>query len=502
MRSTELEPETRPGLPLVIASIVLVVTLTIYSRTLLPGVGFWDTGEFQTVPHVLGIAHPTGYPLYILLGKLFSFVPVGSMAYRMNLFSAVCAALAATGLGIVALKLRIRPALACTTALCFALAANTWNTANRADPHTLHAAIVIGLWWLALRYVESGHRAWFWALALGSGLGLCNHMSLTMELPAIALYTFLSRPDGYRRPGTLAVSGLMGAIGLSLYAYLPLRALMNPPMNYANPVTWERFRFVALGEQFRGDMGFMSWHGVATALARWPEVMGWYADWFTVWGRNALGVLAAGGLILIWRRNWRLGVSLVLGIAIPFYAASTYANADLPRYFLAPNLLLLLGAATGLQAMFPVRLSGALSLLTLVLPASLALTHWSQVDRHLDHSAEIYERNVFDAVKPRAVILSWWSFTTPLWYGQHVEGRRPDVTLVDEIDIYSQDLGNVVKAVDTFFPARPVYIIHMHDNVERIAQSYTLRKLPPVTPYNQDVYEVTGRTPPSGGPVP
>ena len=90
----------------VLAIAVFVVSLFIYLQTLAPAVStiFDDSLEFQLVSYQLGIAHPTGYPLYTLMGKLFTSLPVGTIAYRVNLLSALCGALTATGVSLIVAK--------------------------------------------------------------------------------------------------------------------------------------------------------------------------------------------------------------------------------------------------------------------------------------------------------------------------------------------------------------------------------------------------------------
>src|SRR5258708_548669 len=108
------------------ATIAFVVVTLVYLATMMPGPAFMDTGEFQTVTYVLGVAHPTGYPLYTILGKIFgTLVPIGSWAYRMNLLSVLCAASAAVMLTIFALRAGASSPVALAATMSFAFALNT-----------------------------------------------------------------------------------------------------------------------------------------------------------------------------------------------------------------------------------------------------------------------------------------------------------------------------------------------------------------------------------------
>ena len=114
------------------SAITFVGVMTVYLATMMPGSAFVDTGEFQTVTYVLGVAHPTGYPFYTMFGKLFgTLIPIGSWAYRMNLLSALSASGAAAILVVFARRLGVTSAIAIAAGLSFAFALNTWRAGGR-----------------------------------------------------------------------------------------------------------------------------------------------------------------------------------------------------------------------------------------------------------------------------------------------------------------------------------------------------------------------------------
>ena len=97
-----------------------------YSAPLGPGT--WDTAELQTVPYILGIAHPTGFPFYTLAGWLFTHVfAVGSIAWRMNVLSGLCVGVAAAATSLIALLLGAGAVEACLGSLLFAWCSAVWN---------------------------------------------------------------------------------------------------------------------------------------------------------------------------------------------------------------------------------------------------------------------------------------------------------------------------------------------------------------------------------------
>jgi len=115
---------------------------------------FGDWGEMQTVPHVLGVAHPTGYPTYILLAWLAHLVPLGSIAFRANLLSAV---LVASTLGVtvaILIRLDVRPGIALGTALGLGAVGTVWAAATVAEVNPLHLLFVALLLHRALVWEE------------------------------------------------------------------------------------------------------------------------------------------------------------------------------------------------------------------------------------------------------------------------------------------------------------------------------------------------------------
>jgi hypothetical protein len=117
---------------------------------------------------------------------------------------------------------------------------------------------------------------------------------------------------------------------------------------------------------------------------------------------------------------------------------------------------------------------------------AVALAVGPAVERYddLDASGETWGREIveatFAAVEQDAVIVSWWSFSTPLWYGQHVEGSRPDVTVIDDRDILDDGFGTAERAVAAYLGERPVYVIRHDRDLEALQRDFRLEPVPDV----------------------
>ena len=214
--------------------------LALYVATLLPGIGSGDTAEFQRVAPTLGVPHPTGYPLYTMLGWLWSRLPLGGTpAWRMNLFSASMAALAVGVLFLAARALGQARVVAAAVALTLAVSFTFWSQATIAEVYAL-AALIQALLILALLRWRRGRnpdvgRGWpLWVAGLLLGLGLAHHRTIILMIPGAVLFLGLAardlrliakqQPQASSFKSQIARATLAALAGCLLYVYLPLRA--------------------------------------------------------------------------------------------------------------------------------------------------------------------------------------------------------------------------------------------------------------------------------------
>jgi hypothetical protein len=187
---------------LVIAALSSLLAFCLYAATLLPGIGDRDTAELQRVAPTLGLAHPTGYPLYTLLGWLWSRLPLGGTpAWRLNLFSAAAAALAIGLVYLAGRALGQRPLLAAAAAAALAASRSFWAQATIAEVYALAALLQAALILALLRW-RAG-RLPCWAVGLALGLGLAHHRAIVLMLPGILLFLALEHRSWFhaRRRG-------------------------------------------------------------------------------------------------------------------------------------------------------------------------------------------------------------------------------------------------------------------------------------------------------------
>jgi hypothetical protein len=335
--------------------------------------------------------------------------------------------------------------------------------------------------WASARRAESPRAdRWLMAAALTFGLGMGNHPLTGLMAFGVGVWLFVVDRGIWRRwKLILACAGLL-AMGLAIYAYIPIRALTppEPPLFYARPTTFERFRYLVFAEQFEdlfrpldaplADFGF-KWADAQRVLERQFIGPGW--------------LLAGVGAAVLAARRFGAFVFLALLVAGNLLYSMNFRNGDIDRYYMLTALVgaLLLGVAlsatggaagraladasrraTGIAGRRRAA-SGAVALVMLLgalLPLGSLVTMYRERDRSGDRDADRWVAAVHAALPQKAVIISWWSYSTPLWYHRWIEGERPDVDIFDERNILDEGYGTIHNAVRQFVSQRrPVYIV-------------------------------------------
>jgi 4-amino-4-deoxy-L-arabinose transferase-like glycosyltransferase len=509
---------TRTAVPVA----TFVAALALYVPTLMPGVGFWDTAEFQTVGPVLGIAHPTGFPTYTLLSWFASVVlgPFGETAFRMNLLSAILVAGAAGILAATVGRIVRRPGPALAAGLVLAVAPIAWWTANRADPHALHLFLLALLLDRLTAWGQAGleRRAdsadvtpgpaargrrdgwqlpWDGALLAASlvfGISLGNHGLSVLLAPGIALYLLAVEPGILRRGRlVLACGALIFAAVVVLYAYIPIRASMNPPLNYAHPSTLDGFLYLVTASQFHGLLQNPFQDGLAPFVNVFVGQQGWPVVLAAAAGFAALAL----GFGRFERIGPRFALLTGAWLVVTMVFSLGYGDGFIDRYYLGPLLVAAAWAAAGVSAGWDavsarLRLGAVAPGLAIVAaaallawPAWLAITGHDGNDESRDRDAARWTQVALDRLEPDAVVVSWWSYSTPLWYAKYVEGRRPDMLVVDDRDRLDEGYGDIPQTIDRFrAQGRPVYLIRSDEMVNYLANSYRLEVIPTIPGYS------------------
>jgi hypothetical protein len=233
-----------------------------------------DSAELTAGAYLLGIVHAPGSPTYLLLGHLFTWLPFGDIGYRVNLLSAVCSALATGFVYAILRRLTGARLQSLAGSLYLATTYYFWVTALAAELYALHAAFVAGLVWLGMVWQETRRTSVLGLLCFLYGLGLGNHLSLSVLAPGFVVLVSAGMPEIWRRPRLLATGTICLVAGWSVYLYLPLRAAAGVPMNYARDfgvdvTTWDGFWWMVTGSMFERQMFGVSLQALPAELSQY-----------------------------------------------------------------------------------------------------------------------------------------------------------------------------------------------------------------------------------------
>ena len=431
-----------------------------YLRTAAPSVtwanGGADSGDLVTAAATFGAAHPTGYPTYLLLTRLFMLLPFGELAFRATLLSAACGVAASLCVGSLARRLLALPptrtqfttetqrhrerlkqgwaeALAAGLAtLALGLSPLLWSQAVIPEVYALNALFVaLILHWLLDATIGVPLAPWAArARPIAMGLMLGNHVTIALPIAAWALASLAATPPDTRLRW-LARSLSWGAAGLLVYAYLPLAARGDPPVNWGDPRGWAGFWSVVSGQLYRGLAFGLPPERLGARISAGSALLAAQFGWAGL-------VLALGGLVYAppgQRGFAALSALVALGYAL---FAIGYASDDSDAYLLPAFLILAVWLGAGVGGLLrlvrarwrhaPLLLVPLAALLLWNAPATLA-----DVDASQDRGATNYADAVMRAAPHGALVVTSGDLDTfPLWYYRHALGRRRDVRVVVE----------------------------------------------------------------------
>ena len=232
-----------------IAAAVAVFVLVVYVLTMAPSTAMWDTSEYIAAAYTFGLPHPPGNPLFVIVGRVFSILPIaGNVAARINVLAALSSAVAAGMWFLVAEQILsawidrviVRRAAAVVCALIGATAFTVWNqSVVNEKVYTVSLTGIAIVSWLAVRWSvrpegEKADRAVV-LIAYLCGLGYANHMAGMLPAPAIAVAVLMRRPATLLRGGLLFACFVALIVGVSPFATQPIRAAHFPAMNEGEP---------------------------------------------------------------------------------------------------------------------------------------------------------------------------------------------------------------------------------------------------------------------------
>jgi Protein O-mannosyl-transferase TMEM260-like len=449
----------------------------IYLYTLAPSVQQIDSGELATVQATLGIAHPTGYPLFTIIGYIFSLIPLPfTKIFQLNILAAL---FCSTGISVFVYTAKLlldnldafstskaktekqkkvkkksrkddkkkneqgtslseitKYIAAIAGGLILAFSETYWLQSTSVEVYSLHILlmnIIILFLVKAFLYVEKEDKAsdlklWL-TFSLFLALGFTNHMTTLLIIPGVAYLFFLKyklSKTGFKK--IFLMLAVFFPILILLYAYLPLRAFQNPLLNWGNPTDFEKLLRHITGKQYQ------VWLFASTAAAKKQLV--YFIE--TLPGQFSIGLLISFiGLFASYFYARKFFIFLIITFLFTVFYSINYEINDIDPYFLLAYISL------SYFAVF-----GSLKLLTLskrkkmLLPVGIVVViitiqfimNAGKVNQSGIYTYEDYTRAILNSVSDESIIFSyqWDFFVSPSYYFRYVEDYRSDVAVVDK----------------------------------------------------------------------
>lgn len=429
---------------------IVLLLLSVYCFTLAPGLswanGGADGGDLIAAAAINGVPHPTGYPLYMLLAKLFQSFPIGNLAYRTNLFSACCTCLAAIMIYVTVNRLlsgqkyfRISATVA---ALAFGLSPLVWSQAVISEVYGLQSLLTINILYQTLFIGEKPFENFMRGIIFGLALG--NHITTVFLLPFLLIEK--SRIKIFSNSKLLLrIIGLL--VGLSIYLILPLRAMNNPAINWFNPVTFESFYQLVSGQLYQ------SYFSASYMIDRTRAWAGLLIENFSIPG-VVIGIYS----ILDSENNKRFNLLVAWVFLVYGLFALFYASYDSYVYLIQTILAFSLWIGLGIDKfinyvmgrwcnagwiLFPLLILFFILRITFVMP---------KVNASADNRATEFGKHILELSPVNAMIFTKDDQSTfSLWYFHFAENQRPDIKVISEgllgFDWYRQSLRTTYSSL-------------------------------------------------------
>lgn len=448
----------------IIATILFIISLLFYGFTINRFVTFTDNGELAASSILLGISHPTGYPLFTVLGFFWSLIPLPfSKIIQMNLLSAFYVSISAVFLffsnkillekfSFLAKTLNTAKSkrskityevyylnlpqalinlVAFVTSITYLSAITIWQQANSYEVYSLQLMLFsLFLYFTIKTYftIEEDSKKIWYLVAFLWGLMLTNHLIAIWLAPALFWLYFLNSERKFKlereKLPNLLILALFVAIPLTLYLYLPIRSAMLPEINWGwVHRSFDKFLYHLSGKQYQVWM--FSDNSVAVKnLGKFFELLPYQI------GFVGLIPLAMG----IWfgLKNKPLAIYLSFILLFTLLYSMNYSIFDIENYFVTPYMVLFTFLAIGLG--FLIKKSSKLAPILLIIPFLNLILNYHEGDRSRDYAVQEYCRNLLNNIEKNAIVISsqWDYFVGPFTYLQNVEKQRTDIVLFEK----------------------------------------------------------------------
>ncbi len=446
-----------------LAGITAIAVFIVYVFTLAPSVIQIDAGELAAVQFTLGVAHPTGYPLFTLLGYLLLKIPLPfSTIYQANLIASVWCALAVflfikSSLLLMNIGIAVQetskstkrykvinnvylnpkehlPFAAAISGIFIAFNKTYWDQSVAVEVYSLQVFLFMLIIFTTLKAYSSNsvkNTKWIW-VALAYALGFSNHMTTLLAIPFTAVLFFQKEKfskSSFVKIGFMAI--VFFPVLILFYSYLPLKASGNPTINWGNANSFENFFRHITGRQY----SVWLFSSVEAAKKHLADFVTNFAVEFAFIGL----IIGIVGLFELFKMSKKIFIAVLTTFLFGVLYSINYDIVDLASYFLLSNIMFAFFIAAGFVKIISFLMQKfnnkiIVSSILISCCSIPVIVNYSNVNQSGIYSFEDYTKAIMNSSEKNSIIFSyqWDYFISPSYYYQHCENYRTDLSIVDK----------------------------------------------------------------------
>ncbi len=475
----------------ILAGVAFLISFIFYLITVAPTVSFWDCGEFTACSYIMGVPHPPGAPLFLLIGRAFTLIPWSNVAFRTNLISVFSSAFTVALLFLIIVRLIREWRGAPKTfedrvilnvggfigAMSYAFSDTFWFNAVETEVYALSMLFTALVFWLALVWMDnfkdykSVRFLLFIVFLFGLGAGV--HLLNLLVIPTIFLLILFTDKRILLRYDLWIFIPILLIIGYSTYLMVLIRSGLNPAIDENNPENWTNFMKYLNREQYgttsqfsilfqraaplwsyqikKMFLRYFSWQFIGKGTTFGAD--GYIAENLSFRGLYGLPfLLGIMGMVHHFYKDWKRALSVLIFFIMTGIALVIYLNQPDPQprerdyvyvgCFFAFAIWMGIGMVGILEGIVSklrekakltsLAVGGAIFLIMLAVPVNMCIFNFNEHDRSGNYVAWDYSYNIIQSCEPNAILFTNGDNDTfPLWYLQEVEGIRKDVRIAN-----------------------------------------------------------------------
>jgi tetratricopeptide (TPR) repeat protein len=420
--------------------ILIIISFIVYLSTICPTVYLGDSGELTVAAFSLGIPHPSGYPLYALIGKLFCLIPIGSIGFRMNLMS-VFFSLGTVWI-VYSIINKITSSLISSVFGAFMLAFTPlfWLQTVSAEVYPLHTFFVALLISILIHWDEKRDLCYLALFAFIAGLSFLNHLQTIMLAPSVLFFLIISDRKGFLNLKTFIILSVLFLLALTVYIYLPIRTQTGAAIHWGDPDNMKNFFDVISGKNHRSEyvfnMTFMEYMIRGRDAFMIIIKQFWVILLFGVWGFIKLPLM-----------RWKI---FYLGIIIFDFFYTVFLNTvyiEITSFNLPTLIVIAILAGAGVSDLLKrcrgiffksnTRLYRISNIACCLVPVIFLASNYNICDQSRNYNGYEHALNIFRTINNGGIVIVGGDNNLfPITYARIVERMREDVILYDRYNLF------------------------------------------------------------------